>query len=137
MIVRVPMLGLTNGHEYMLRFGVLAPNLARAVDAEFPSLHDEVAYMPVVAAADHVATVTSGLVVGVDHYRIRRTELDEPYDSEMHYEVTMWNSSQIAAVQRVVIPGDRVVSWVEDMESSGHWSVVGIAAVAPGPQIPV
>lgn len=137
MIVHVPMLGLTNGHEYMLRFGVLAPNLARAVDAEFPSLHDEVAYMPVVAAADHVATVTSGLVVGVDHYRIRRTELDETYDPEVHYEITMWNTSSTAGAQRVVIPGDRVVSWVDDMESSGHWNVQCITAVAPGPQIPV
>lgn len=137
MIIHVPMLGLTNGHEYMLRFAVLAPWLARAVDDEFPSLHDEVAYMSVVSAADHVAKATSGLVVGVDHYKIRRNELDETYDPGMHYEVAMWNSSQTAAMQRVVIPGDRVVSWVEDMESSGHWSVIWINPVAPGPQFPV
>lgn len=127
--VGVPMLGLTNGHEYLLRFGMIWPNIHCTVTQNNPDLHDTVAYMTVAQAADHIATVTDGAVVGIDTFPGYVWEEDIPFVPELEYDVTMWNTSQTWANCRVRLPGATVGEWIRDMQNSGHWKVASVHSV--------
>lgn len=127
--VAVPMLGLTNGHEYLLRFGVIWPKVYDIVTENNPGLHDTVAYMSVVEAADHIATVTNRVVVGIDTYPGYVWQEDIPFVPELEYEVGAFNTSQPLANFRVRLPGAVVGEWIRDMQSSGHWKVASVHSV--------
>ena len=127
--VAVPMLGLTNGHEYLLRFGVLWPNVYDIVTENNPDLHDTVAYMTVVQAADHIATVSNGAVVGIDTFPGYVWDSDIPFVPELEYEVGAFNTSQPLANFRVRLPGIVVGEWIKDMQNSGHWKVASVRSV--------
>ena len=127
--VAVPMLGLTNGHEYLLRFGVLWPNVYGIVTENNPDLHDTVAYMTVVQAADHIAKVSDGAVVGIDTYKGYVWTEEIPFVPELEYEVLASNTSQPWACCRVRLSGAIVGEWVKDMQNSGHWKVASVHSV--------
>lgn len=127
--VSVPMLGLTNGHEYLLRFGAIWPNVHDIVTENNPGLHDTVAYMSVVEAADYIATVTNSAVVGIDTYPGYVWATDIPFVPELEYEVIASNTSQPWATCYVRLPGATVGEWIRDMQNSGHWKVASVESV--------
>ena len=127
--VAVPMLGLTNGHEYLLRFGMIWPNIHYTVTENNPDLHDTVAYMTVAQAADHVANVTDGAVVGIDTFSGYVWDSDIPFVPELEYEVLASNTSQPRASCHVRLSGATVGEWIKDMQNSGLWKVASVHSV--------